>query len=484
MSGTREVHQPGLAWEHSLFDISPIWMTEPALEIVEKIARQSLHCECEVAFLAEGSFNKVYSVNCSKGVFVLRVALPVAPKVKTLSTVATMSFIHAKTSIPVPKVIAYSADVHNELGFEWILMERVNGSPLEEQWSEISWLKKGLLIRKIVGWMSELSDLEFSGIGSVYGGPLNNQLGDTSNTSESHNQNLESQKRLVTDALEALQSYVGAKAELPGAARKALEQFAVAMVTTQGNPKSSEYVVGETVAPAFFMDDHIQHDINRGPYQTSAEYVAAHMAFLHHDIQGWKSSEKASKREDGETAQKLYDKLQLIVPKLFSGTNKEPTFLCHQDLSANNILVDENGDVAGVIDWEAVITAPRWQACKLPQLLNGSDDDNVPEPLDEEQLEDENAVEGYNDSMHDYEQTQLRRFFFEEMGRVNPGWMQSYHEGATRRDVMVAIESVKDGMRVKLVKKWLDCLLEERTPKVTLFDAIMADPWSLPKDWA
>lgn len=70
------------------------------------------------------------------------------------------------------------------------------------------------------------------------------------------------------------------------------------------------------------------------------------------------------------------------------------------------------------------------------------------------------------------------------MGRVNPGWMQSYHEGATRRDVMVAIESVKDGMRVKLVKKWLYCLLEERTPKVTLFDVIMADPWSLPKDWA
>lgn len=197
----------------------------------------------------------------------------------------------------------------------------------------------------------------------------------------------------------------GVQAELPGAALKALEQFAVAMATTQGNPKSSEYVVGETVAPAFFVDDHIQQDINRGPYQTSAEYVAAHMAFLHHDIQERKSSEKASKREDGEMAQTLYDKLQLIMPKLFSDKNKGPTFLCHQDLSANNILVDENGDVAGIIDWEAVITAPRWQACKLPQLLNGSDDDNVPEPLDEEQLEDEIAVERCNDSMHDYEQT-------------------------------------------------------------------------------
>jgi aminoglycoside phosphotransferase (APT) family kinase protein len=58
--------------------------------------------------------------------------LPVTPKVKTLSEVATLAYVREKTSIPVPKVVAYDADLTNELGFEYIRMERVDGHPLRE----------------------------------------------------------------------------------------------------------------------------------------------------------------------------------------------------------------------------------------------------------------------------------------------------------------------------------------------------------------
>ncbi|KAJ8115131.1 hypothetical protein OPT61_g3156 [Boeremia exigua] len=423
----RGMVQPELEYKRTLFGDVPLWKSEPSIDVIERLACQSLRCSCDVRFLAEGTFNKVYSIDCSKGEYVFRVALPVAPEVKTLSDVATMSFIRKTTSIPVPEVITYDANFNNKLGFEWILMERVHCRPLEERWSELSWLKKGLLIQKLVQFMSELSHLELNEIGSIF---------------EHHSDSRTNESKPVV-----------------------------------------EHAIGEAVLPAFFMGDHVQQEMYRGPYSTGAEYVSAHMKFLLHDIQAWCASDNEYRREDGEAASVIYEKLHLVFLKLFPGTSRESTRICHQDLSASNILIDESGDLTGVIDWECTITAPCWQACKLPQFLNGGDSDDVPELPSEEALQDEDAVEYYDDDMYHYEQTQLRRFFFEEMGRVDPLWIQTYNEGAMRRDVMVAMESFYDGTRVKLVKRWLDCVLEGRLPKVTLFEAVM-DPQALGDDWA
>lgn len=168
MANLRPVHQPGLEWQEDAFGIEATWTEEPSINIITKIASQHLERECAVQFLAEGAFNKVFTITCEKGEFVFRVALPVAPNVKTLSEVATIALIRAKTSIPVPHVLAYSADLDNEMGFEWILMERVNGRPLEDCWHELSWLQKELLVQKMAQYLTELSCLRFTGIGSVY----------------------------------------------------------------------------------------------------------------------------------------------------------------------------------------------------------------------------------------------------------------------------------------------------------------------------
>ncbi|KAF2632268.1 hypothetical protein BU25DRAFT_300937, partial [Macroventuria anomochaeta] len=116
----------------------------------------------------QGAFNKVYTVSGSKGTFISRVALPLAPRVKTLSEVTTMSLIRAKTSIPVPQVVAYNAGLNNELKFKWVLVEHINGLLLQERRYELLWLKKGLLVQKMVKFIDELSHLNLTGIGSVY----------------------------------------------------------------------------------------------------------------------------------------------------------------------------------------------------------------------------------------------------------------------------------------------------------------------------
>jgi len=74
----------------------------------------------------------------------------------------------------------------------------------------MSWLKKGILVQKMVRFMSELSQLEFTGIGSLY------------------------------------EHHLGGQSE--------------------GNTSpATDSTPGEVVLPMFFVGDNIQLSFNRGP---------------------------------------------------------------------------------------------------------------------------------------------------------------------------------------------------------------------------
>jgi hypothetical protein len=91
--------------------------------------------------LPGGGFNKVYTVSASGDndgdgdgedvasqlPYIFRVTLPVEPFYKTASEVATISYVREHTHLPVPRIIAHSPIADNELGFEWMLMEKIPG---------------------------------------------------------------------------------------------------------------------------------------------------------------------------------------------------------------------------------------------------------------------------------------------------------------------------------------------------------------------
>ena len=118
---------------------------DPDVSIIELISRNFLQIPAQhnltATFLAEGAFNKVYTLATSDGdgvesqlPYVFRVALPVEPFYKTASEAGTISYIRAHTFAPVPRVIARSSTSDNELSFEWILMEKIPGVSLESVW--------------------------------------------------------------------------------------------------------------------------------------------------------------------------------------------------------------------------------------------------------------------------------------------------------------------------------------------------------------
>jgi len=96
------------------------------------------------------------------------VALPVDPQLKTLSEAATISFVQCRMKVPVPSVIVYDASNDNNVKFEWIFMEYIEGSTLWDVWHAMEWEKKVLLVRRLGRHIAELSRERFSRIGNLY----------------------------------------------------------------------------------------------------------------------------------------------------------------------------------------------------------------------------------------------------------------------------------------------------------------------------
>ena len=125
-------------WKPGIWGPEPRWPMDPDTSIIESLFRSRLQIPAKhnliVTLLAQGAFNKVYTLITSDGdglesqlPCVFHITLPVEPFYKTVSEVAMLSYIREHTSVPVPHIIAHNSTADNKLGFEWILMEKIPG---------------------------------------------------------------------------------------------------------------------------------------------------------------------------------------------------------------------------------------------------------------------------------------------------------------------------------------------------------------------
>ncbi|KAL9594937.1 MAG: hypothetical protein Q9219_006743 [cf. Caloplaca sp. 3 TL-2023] len=84
-----------------------------------------------------------------------------------LTEAASMRYVRSKTSIPVPEVI--DAFVHPETKHVCILMERIDGQPLDEVWDTYSETQKEHIKSQLKGFWEELRQIKGTSIGPVDG---------------------------------------------------------------------------------------------------------------------------------------------------------------------------------------------------------------------------------------------------------------------------------------------------------------------------
>ena len=402
----------------------PVWPREPNIAAVRSLAKRHLQSQfstqiegtsLEISFFAEGLYNKLYKISRSEIGFpsyLLRVAIPVVPYFKTESEVATLAYLRANTSVPVPRVIAWQSNVDNELGFEWLIMEVMEGVPLYDVWRKIPWAEKFELIDSLAGLVKKIQEHKFSSIGALYFKSAGRYEARTQVTITDRNVALSD---VATDKLPEAESVQLAEASLSTDLQvlqllssptcieyvkrdhKSPADRPCGQLTLSKEYSRDDFVIGPLFDALFFMENRPNLPGDRGPYANSVEWLRQMINIQREytkSIPLEDNDEYTFCSEDAPAILSLCNEFLEILPVVFEEEEEDSSsyVLNHSDLNLANILVHpETFSITAIVDWEMVNVVPQWVARDYPEFLR------FQEPLDEVEppipsYEDEEAI--------------------------------------------------------------------------------------------
>ncbi|KAG9256325.1 phosphotransferase enzyme family-domain-containing protein [Emericellopsis atlantica] len=392
--------QDGLGWQQTPSYLLPLWTRDPLTGAIENVSRQQLKTPpgdpCTVTFHAEGLFNKVYLVHTAGRSFIMRVTLPVYPCHKTRA----------------------------EIGFEWILMEYMEGTPARKRWRTMSMEQKVALTKRFASFQFELSGLEKQESAFT---------------------------RIRTLESPEIDLQVDSKVHEAAAAP------------------------GRLVSQEFFMGDRLRYDIPRGPFRSSHDWLRTLLTIIiRHQTLILEKSEDEDDMEEAEGILPVAQTLLTLLPQIFPPdlTSWESSALYHHDLNLNNILLNEQGEVIAVLDWECVSALPLWMLSRVPTFLDdqpreeepqrNSYMDKTPEEAaaeakkrnDPDDLDNEGKNQLYWIHKMEYEKTQLRKVCKAKMMELCPEWAE---ESPLKNDFYEAVSQC-DGLWWRKARGWAECM--------------------------
>ncbi|KAE8153166.1 phosphotransferase enzyme family protein [Aspergillus avenaceus] len=296
----------------------------------------------QVLKISEGQYNKVFQLTMDDGrELIAKLPNPNAgrPHFTTASEVATMDFLRNELDLPVPRVYAWSSRAsENPLGAEYILMEKQTGVILTDVWDSLRGKQKVQLLDQIVDIERRLAAIQFSKYGSLY-------------YTADHPDESDSSSHLYLDS--------------------------------NGNEvRSKTFSIGPTNHPSFFDFGRGELDIDRGPWPTITEYVAA---IARREIATAKAGFRYPLMPEGlfhgprQYQPNFFKKLSALenylkVAPYILPENKatHASVLWHGDLHSQNIFVapEDPGRITGIIDWQSTSACPLFMQVRRPAFLD------------------------------------------------------------------------------------------------------------------
>ncbi|KAL1835867.1 hypothetical protein VTJ49DRAFT_5960 [Mycothermus thermophilus] len=322
----------------------------------------------DIKYFAKGTFNRLYSLmnpDWDGKAYIFRVSIPVEPFFKTESEIATMEYVRRHTSMPIPRVVAFSSSDDNELGHEWIIMEMMPGEPLRTLWPTMPEEARVAVFAELAQHAKQLVSLRFSKFGSIFFSDVADLVlpkGEPSSPSVSPVQTPD-QTTTTTDD-DKMDKDIG-----PGDA----------------------FVLGRLVAQDFFFDKRIYYPGSRGPFTTTRSLIDMRATLLEwrlHDLspipnQPWYSEMDREVSHHYNRILAIFQRLKALIPRLVPEQNgpEDVGVLWHDDLSEHNLLLDPvTFKLTAVLDWESVSVVPAYETHDArPAWL--SDRDWRPTPL-------------------------------------------------------------------------------------------------------
>ncbi|KAF7125526.1 hypothetical protein CNMCM5793_001765 [Aspergillus hiratsukae] len=347
-----------LAERYLQFDI-------PAL--IKVIATASGHGTSDIVSfykMTEGGFNRLFQATFTDGKHVIaRLPYPsTAPEHYTVaSEAATLEYLRLHR-IPTPEVYAWCSTKANPVGAEYIIMEKLNGTPLGDIWYAMTPKEQHKIMKQIVQWEARLMSLEFPACGSLY-----------------------YQKDLPTERKVPLPSHNG------------------------------DFCIGPMAHYSWWHGERGILDIDRGPWSSSSDlfwavgereltwakaYAKPRLPYerLYREIYGF------SQVSPDRHLQNLSDYL-ILAPCLGfrAGSSLNRPVIRHPDLQPDNILISDANEVVGFVDWQHCTILPLGLAAGIPK-----DFQNYGDPDSEKLIEPQINLPPNYDSLPESDQLSIR----------------------------------------------------------------------------
>ena len=370
-----ELQRRKMRWRYDwLHNLEPHCIQDPDIHRIQETARyylKSIAPEADtvsVSLLARGQFNQAYNViteNLATGFrkeFIFRVSLPVWPYYKVESDVATTEFARHSTGIPVPIIYAFDSNPSNRLGFEWMLVEKIQGTPLNAVWDTMGFDTKQAVIGKLASWMAELSQFKFRKIGSIFMRYQQNQMefyiGPTM-----HERLFVGDRLLYEVDRGPFQSVQALYASILDTAGRYFNDLRHRAGHAQEVPMSKDSDVHETLSSPGVARDTQQRRPN------SEEAI---LAQADAEDQGNEGANGFLKHTLSRLPEKVR-RYRILLPKLCAflpASEPLTTMLTHPDLIPPNIFVDNNSVPVALIDWERARLEPIALVDIIPRFLD------------------------------------------------------------------------------------------------------------------
>ena len=149
--------------EHAQLAARRVSFNIPALQDAACRATSTSKC-LSLSKIGEGNYNKAYRLVMDDGQRVVaKVPHPNAgPKgLTTASEVATMEFVREVLVVPVPRVLAWSAEEGGEVGAEYIIMEEAQGRQLSGVWGDLPLQVRCGIVEEVVEVERKMLSLSF-----------------------------------------------------------------------------------------------------------------------------------------------------------------------------------------------------------------------------------------------------------------------------------------------------------------------------------
>ncbi len=233
------------------------------------------------------------------------------------SEAATMQFLQGHTSIPSPRIFdwACESDPLNTVGVGYILMEKLQGSPLD--WQKATAAQREKVVWQLADVMIEIERHPFEALGSLVAAPRDKMGADAVGSAH---------KMLQVQSLAQHSTFKSGKGSQPLGPFRSSKEALYALV----NAHLSMIVGGEIGTAANALDVFLAHRFR-----------------LEVLDKVWNSA-----TETPGTAE-----------------NGEEFFLKHPDDKGDHIFVNANFDIVGIIDWEWCSTTSKEEAFSSPCMM-------------------------------------------------------------------------------------------------------------------